>query len=250
MNEEISHYITTRYNLSLYSDRTERPGKIPDPDEWMEHRYKLFANFTYPSLQGQTCNNFTWYLFVDNQTPGRYKEQLEDLASSNMRIVYLKCRQVDFLKNEIKEAKDIVITSRIDNDDAWHKDYVKTIQTKYSRPTKLVEYAENYWLDVATKKVYRQDWRWYYRLNLCIGNNPTMVEWRDRAKTILVDKHTKLKKYFRYYQIKKITKKPYGLVVCHGRNVVNQTDNVASKATEVGLDVLDDFNIKPDMISS
>ena len=249
MKQEISHYVTTKYNLSLYSGRKDRGGIVSEPDAWMEDRYKLFTNFTFPSLQGQTCRNFRWYLFVDRQTPKKYKEQLEDLASSNMRIVYLKGRQVDFLWNEIKGGKDIAITSRIDNDDAWHRDYINVIQVKYSKPTKLVEYAENYWLCVATKKIYRYNWRWYYRLNLRVGNNPTMVEWRNDAKTILIDQHPKLKNYVKYYQIRKITKKPYGLVVCHERNLVNKTSNVISKSTEVALDVLDDFNIDPNMLS-
>ena len=246
MGKNISHYITTRYNLSLYSQK-KRPEKIKcSPDEWMAHRFRLFTSFTLPSLRGQSCDNFTWYLFMDPETPQFFKEQIEDAALSNMKIVYMRQSQLSFLKNEIGSGSDIVITSRIDNDDAWHRDYVKVIQTEYNQPTKLLEFAESYWLDIATGKIYHHDWRWYYRLKPSIGNNPTMVEWRDSAKTVLVAPHTQLVKNVRWYQFKKIPNKPYRLIVCHEHNQVNAAGDSNSKYKQVGSEVLSGFDIHPD----
>lgn len=250
MKDGVTHFIITRYNLSLYSDKSIRDRIKCSPDEWMEQRYELFTRFTLPSLQGQTCRNFTWIIFIDRQTPRHFREQLERVATSDMRIVELRGGQRDFLKKEIQNAKETVITSRIDNDDAWHKDFVKIIQTQYSRPTKLINFFGSYWLDLKGKRVYHHRWRWYYRFNQGIGNNPSMVERREDAKTVLAAHHSQLKKEVMWYQLKQITSGCYRLVVCHEHNLINSIKVGARRAREVNPDVLRDFNVRLDQAQS
>jgi hypothetical protein len=59
-------YITTRFNAALYSP--EAKIRI-SADEWMQHRIRLFTRFTLPSIMSQSCQNFTWLVLVDRQTP-------------------------------------------------------------------------------------------------------------------------------------------------------------------------------------
>lgn len=147
------------------------------------------------------------------------------------------------LKNEIQKAHKIVITSRIDNDDAWHKDFVKVIQTRYPTPTKLVEPYQSYWLDLNAKKLYFHKWKWYYRLNRHVGNNPSMIEYRENAKTVIATQHTQLKKLVKWHQFKQITDMCYRLVVCHDQNIVNSIAVGAPGSPQVSLEVLKDFNV-------
>jgi hypothetical protein len=212
----------------------------------MVQRYELFTRFTVPSLRGQTCQDFTWLLLVDPRTPAHFKRQLEDVAPANMRIVYPAESQLVFLKREIQGAGKVVITSVIDNDDAWHKDLVATIHRRFTRPTRLIDFAQSYWFDWPNKKLFLNPWRWYYRLNRCVGNNPTMVEHRDRAKTALFDWHSKLKKHVRWYQFKKVTRPCYRLIVCHEQNQVNSLQTGPSELIEMPLEHLKEFNVKLD----
>ncbi len=246
MEDKISHFVVTRYNLSLYTDKSIRDKIGCDPDEWMARRIGLFTRFTVPSLKHQTCQDFKWLVFIDRNTPAPFIHQIEDVAPDNMHILPFRGGQAQMLKKEIQTAESIVITSRIDNDDAWHKDFVKLIQTGYAKPTKLVEPYQSYWLDLNTKKIYHHQWKWYYRLNRQVGNNPTMIEWKDNAKTVLVAQHTKLKEQVKWRQFKQITRGCYRLIVCHQNNVINSVSDGRMRLREVGIDVLRDFNISLD----
>jgi len=212
----------------------------------MAQRYELFTRFTLPSMQGQVCQDFTWFVLVDPETPGHFKQQLEDIAPANMRIVYLAESQLVFLKREIQHAGKVVITSRIDNDDAWHKDMVATIQRRFARPRRLVEFAQSYWLEWPGRRLYLHPWRWYYRLNRCVGNNPTMVEYRDHAATIQASSHPDLKKYVRWYEFKQVARPCYRLIVCHGQNQINSLQTGPRKLVKAPLESLKDFNVRLD----
>jgi len=240
----MSHFIITRYNLSVYSDRSTRYKLGCDPDDWMQHRFELFSRFTLPSMQGQTCQNFTWFVFVDPATPREFKQQLEDAAIPTMKIVYLQEPQLTFLKREVQQASDdLVITSRIDNDDAWHKALVETIQTRFTRPTRLVDFPQSYWLVWPSKQLYLRPWRWYYHLKRGVSNMPTLVEYRHQAMTIQIDRHPKLKDYVRWYQFKQVVRGCYRLIVCHKKNQVNTIDVGSPKFKRIPLDRLRDFNV-------
>jgi hypothetical protein len=53
---EFRHYILTRFTAGLYK---RAAGLTVSPQEWMEHRLRLFTALTLPSLRGQGCQNFT-----------------------------------------------------------------------------------------------------------------------------------------------------------------------------------------------
>ena len=243
MEDKIAHFVVTRYNLSLYTDKSIRDKIGCDPDEWMARRLGLFTRFTVPSLKHQTCQDFKWLVFIDRNTPAPLIHQIEDVAPDNMHILPFRGGQNQMLQKEIQTAESIVITSRIDNDDAWHKDYVATIQKHYCRPTRLIDFYQSYWLDLSNRKLYHHKWRWYYHLNRSVGNNPTMVEWRDKARTVLSATHNGLKKQVRWHQYKQVTKGCYRLIVCHEHNLINSIEVGAPGAREVNQDVLRDFNV-------
>jgi len=74
---EFRHYILTRFNTGLYR-RTE--GLTVSPDEWMEHRLRLFTSLTLPSIRGQSCQDFTWLVLMDRRTPERDIRTLESVG--------------------------------------------------------------------------------------------------------------------------------------------------------------------------
>ncbi|MBN1126425.1 MAG: hypothetical protein JXA82_15575 [Sedimentisphaerales bacterium] len=242
MNRKISHLIITRYNLSLFSDKTMQDKIRCSPEEWMEKRFELFSRFTLPSMAGQTCQDFTWYLFFDRNTPTEYVRPVEDLAGSNMRIIRLTIGQTRFLLGEVQQANDIVITGRIDNDDAWHKDFIRIVQQRHAMPTRLVEMPQCYWLDLQQGRLYHQRWRWYYRLRPRVGNNPSLVEWRQEAKTIQAANHTQLLHQVRWRQFKLETQGTFRLIICHSDNLINKIDR--TKFLPVDMNRLEDFNVQ------
>ena len=78
-------YITTRFNAGLYRPKVNIRVSA---DEWMEHRLKLSTTFTLPSMMGQSCQNFTWRVLIDKQTPAVYRQMLSNIPYPNMRLIY------------------------------------------------------------------------------------------------------------------------------------------------------------------
>lgn len=258
MTPDRVHFIVTKYNLSLYSDPDRRHRIACDPDRWMERRFDLFSTFTVPSLMGQTCQDFIWFVFVDQQTPERFTVQLEEVAAvfPQMRLVPLDCRQVDFLRSEVRRSgARIAITSRIDNDDAWHRDYIRYLHDGEFRPGTLVDFQDSYWLDVSRRQLYLCTSRWWtdplwWRswialLRPRISNSPSTIETAPEALTVLADKHRKLIRHFRRDRTVRLRNLPYRLVTCHDNNLVNRIGGREGRFVKASLDVLVDFNVNP-----
>ena len=217
---QFKHYIMTRFNAGLY--RSEARIRI-SADEWMQHRIKLFTAFTLPSIMSQSCQNFTWLVLLDKQTPMAYKEILESIRYPNMKLIHQNPPHSPWLQ-DIEPGEYDLITTRIDNDDAFHRDVVKVIQDnwhaqrlKSPKPWVMV-FPYGFILDLASKQM--------LVLEYWINNCPTLVEnsqnprtiWHWQHDTIPVEIH---KQY--------VTDKPYWLQVVHSQNVTNRMTNTAHK---------------------
>ena len=259
MTRDLVHFVVTKYNLSLYTDPERRRRVGGDPDRWMERRYELFTTFTVPSLKGQSCSDFTWFVFLDRQTPDRFIGQLEEVAAAfpSMRLVPLERRQVDFLRLEVRRSgARVAITSRIDNDDAWHGDYVRHLQEGGYPPGTLVDFQDSYWLDVPGREVYLctsrwwtdpRGWRsWRTLLRPRISNSPSTVELTDSALTVLADEHRGLVDHFRRDRTVLVRGTPFRLVTCHESNLINRIGGREGRFTKVSWEVLRDFNVAPE----
>jgi hypothetical protein len=263
MTRERVHFIVTKYNLSLYSDPDRRYQVGGDPDRWMEQRFRLFSTFTVPSLMGQSRQDFTWFVFVDQKTPAGFIQQLEDVAAGfpSMRLVPLDRRQVEFLTSEVRHSgARVAITSRIDNDDAWHKDYVRYVQDGEFPLGTLVDFQDSYWLDVSRRELYLCTSRWWtdprwwrsWRtlLQPRISNSPSTIESAAEALTVLVDEHRRLIHHFRRHRTVQVRDRPYRLVTCHDSNLINEIGGREGRFVKVPPDVLKDFNVGPDYLTT
>lgn len=123
------HYLITRFNTGLYRRKGQktRRGAVIEPEKWMIERFRLFEKYTVPSILNQSCKDFTWLVGFDRATPMAYimraKEYCTVLLGDNTR------------QEAIKHigSGGTVITSRVDNDDALHTDYIGNVQSFYHR---------------------------------------------------------------------------------------------------------------------
>ncbi len=56
-------------------------GHLSPDDAWMQHRFRMFEDFCYPSVRAQTNTNFTWLVLFDASTPEKYKERIAQFAA-------------------------------------------------------------------------------------------------------------------------------------------------------------------------
>lgn len=143
----MKHFILTRFNLKNSAWGNNDHG-IPKAlsEEWLNNRIELFKNYCLPSIENQTSKNFIWFLILDIDTPEFFKQTIEKLTKVdiNVRIIfsdgfkYLIPTLLTEINNCIDKSDNYIITTRLDNDDIVHKDFIKTIQELYKPKSKMI----------------------------------------------------------------------------------------------------------------
>ncbi len=217
IKHKFNHFIVTRFNLRMKSWLPDEKDCIP----WMNDRIRIFETFALPSVAAQTCKNFKWLLLFDPSTRDNHADFLSRLKKYDFCIpVFLdleKISLIDGIKNSITEnmvpGTNYIITTRMDNDDAIHEDFIKNIQDNFTP-------EENYVVNFT-------DGYGYSRNRLSIANrnkiNPfaTFCEMYDDGnfKTVYCTGHPALKKIA---PVRHIYGKRMYLVNFHENNVLNQ----------------------------
>jgi hypothetical protein len=150
------HYIITRFNLRNPKWEAQNNGKSLLTDAWMEERFWLFENFCLPTVAAQTNKNFKWLLFSDTSTKENYKNHLLKITEKypNIHVIFINGMPefydaiTSYIASHSKEKKHI-ITTRIDNDDSLHKDFIKRIQEQFNfQKRHVVDLLKGYSLQI------------------------------------------------------------------------------------------------------
>jgi hypothetical protein len=131
----------------------------------MNHRLNLFKKFYISSLSNQLCKNFNIILLIDKNTPFDTYSIIKELTESipckskiymdkKTDIVSCKSEIIEFLK--LNYYGKIIITTRIDNDDAVSKDFISEIQNNLKDTNTLLNFNIGYSCD------YKQNYTKYY----------------------------------------------------------------------------------------
>ena len=213
------HYLITRFNLRNPEWDVTKNNEQLLTDDWMEERMWFFENFCFPTVVAQTNKNFEWLLYFDITTPVKYQTRMNELIKNhdNIKVFYIDGMPAfyDQMKHYIdhsKVKKPFIITSRIDNDDSIHKDFIQEIQSQFKSQDYLV-------LDVI------KGYSLQIKPTIMLGKkehifNPFMslIEKNDDPKTIWFYHHNMWKKETR---IKQLTHKRLWIAVIHEKNKVN-----------------------------
>jgi hypothetical protein len=238
------HYLTTRFNAGIYEPRSRL--RIP-PEQWMEHRWKLFTTITLPSIMEQTCQNFTWLILMDKRTPDSYLREMESFRYPNLKPIY--DASVSPVWQQALDPGDYdLITTRIDNDDAFHRQAIEAIQRTYRAERAfrmqpwVIVFPYGLILDLARRDI----WVMEYWFNNC----PTLVENSEKPQTIWQWDHSNIPPQI---QRSFIRDKSYWLQVVHSQNVLNEIPaghpaKILHKELPASLDNLAEFNIRADSL--
>lgn len=107
-----------------------------DPDLWLEGRIQLFFDFCYPSVKNQSCKNFQWVVFFDSRTPKHFLDTISAQDTEGIIAFHyldhwekLNAEVLQILERE-KSQYDIVISTRLDGDDAVSEYFIASIQSE------------------------------------------------------------------------------------------------------------------------
>ncbi len=225
----MKHFIITRFNLK-YDSWTSIDSSIDVlSPEWLEKRFQIFESFCLPSVMNQSNPDFEWLILFHEKTPETYKKRIQELTIRDPRIkpvfvlAYEKMHdQIKaYIRSRITDAK-FLITTRLDNDDLIHMNFIKTIQEiAVDRHDVLLDLRSGYQLSLQGNQA---DVR-----NFSAAFNPfvSLVESMDDFKTILSRNHLEWKSH---NDLVIYTKTPLWIQFIHDTNLVNRKNRSLSKA--------------------
>jgi len=132
-SEQMKHFIVTPFYVRRHFKGQVEP-QLAAPG-WLDHRLRLFEDYCLPTVISQSDQNFEWFIYFDESTPTEYLERIKSLTAQYKKISIKSCT----LWEPGAIAKDIVailpdgtkwiITTRLDNDDGLHRDFVSTLHS-------------------------------------------------------------------------------------------------------------------------
>ena len=230
--QEFQHIIITRFNLRnhQWSNRTKNNTPILT-ESWLEDRFDLFENFCFLSVRNQTNTNFQWWVFFDTETPMRFRERISEFERRFHRFTALFVDGMDAFLPEVQHRLAMcktpyIITSRLDNDDCLHKDYVQAVQQQFAHQTYLaLDIIDGFTLQVLPEV------RLGFRRHLY---NPfiTLIEKNVNAKSVWDRTHSDWKKE---KLLKRIKGERLWMSVIHHDNKVNEYHGFGTPAFDETL---------------
>ena len=132
--EQIKHVMFTRLYLHYL--------KLKDPHAWMEHRFKVFIDYTVPSVLAQTTDNFEWVVAVDPDTPDETMARLKNFQQRGKMSVMVANKNVSKKYSIILESQaaddTYVVSTRLDSDDILHPQFIETVQANLEGDHKVI----------------------------------------------------------------------------------------------------------------
>lgn len=225
------HLVLTRFSAVLAH------GAPPPSQDWLDYRLGFFIDACLPSLQSQTCKDFTWLVWFDDRCRDDFRRDVEELATDTFVPVWTHSPFQTSLMSEIATHAQapFLITTRLDSDDAVARTFIERIQHEARSAGEVdrlvVDFPVGLQVD-RTGSVYAD--------HLQSNHFVSLVERRVAARpvTVFADAHPKLR---RHAPIRRVMTEPMWLEVVHGSNVSNsvrglQTDpSVIAKHFDIHL---------------
>jgi len=142
-------------NNTLHIIGNEFTRNIQHPEEWWEHRLKIYEYFCLNSIKNQTNKNFILLMTLEF-VPVHICEKIKEILNrSGLKYILYDVKNSCFseiLKPHIEKYKYIYHT-RIDSDDLFHKDVIKEIQTYDFENRRALVFQKGYCYDCRENKL-------------------------------------------------------------------------------------------------
>ncbi len=214
----MQHILLTRFNLKINPDANSEQNQGLN-NEWLAHRFRIFQELCLPSVLNQSKEHFLWIIFFDIHTPDVYKKKAQSLSqfSEKIQIIFidgfreLNASLKDLIKPFITDS--CVITTRLDNDDIVHKDFLAIIgELAIVKNNTVVDLLAGHQLKLSGEKAIVR--RYTNPFNPFIS----LVETNGEVKTVLSKMHNEWKNAD---EIINFNKRPLWIEYTHGKNTAN-----------------------------
>jgi len=217
-----NHFLITRFNLRKPDWKEDKNSQQVLDESWLKNRIHLFKNYCLPSVLGQTNKSFRWLIFFEKDSEPEIKFLLEQLDShSFIEPILVNGYQEfqtgipQFITERLTGNPDWIVTTRLDNDDAIHKDFIFQIQQSLINPVHntILHFPNGLFLDLGIQNRLAS---YFYPLNQFVSL--VEISGKDSFKTIFSREHDK---WYGKYIIQALDLKDAWLQITHHQNMAN-----------------------------
>ena len=136
----IIHLVITRFLIEFYHN-VLFPKKLYD-EAYIPNGIRVLKKYLLPSLENQSCKNFTWILMIGDKANISYIKSILNFNNSfEKRVIYQKDIK-NYVRN-ITKGFDVLITTRIDYDDIIYYDAVNDVRKAINIHKPILLYGYN-----------------------------------------------------------------------------------------------------------
>ncbi len=227
MKTGCKHLLLTRFNITLGPEWQCNNPIVKNVDvradiDYLERRFDIFERFTFPSVSTQTIKDFTWLVLFHEDTPQQFKDRISALHSQMPDFVPLylddeeSLRVKEYISDYLRRYDaDWFLTSRTDNDDVLHKDYIRSLQefAEARADSGFISYPSGLQYSVVSKTACRLHYIDNHFISL-------LSPGEDGQKTVLSYSHDFLPKEIKMSIIE--TPSPMWIEMIHPTNLANR----------------------------
>lgn len=176
MDREIRHIVVTRFNLAIKFGCTKRKdSKVPPQRPWLDEtyldkRFEIFEKYTFYAMKHQRKMNYEWLVLFHKETPARYKQKIKEYQKELSQFIPLffddeQCTNWgEVLRKYLEEkySQYNLITTRLDNDDYVHQQFIERIQQDIMSLNRkeniIISYENGLQYDIRSADVLRYDY--------------------------------------------------------------------------------------------
>ncbi len=226
---ELTHVLLTRFNMRTFREQ-RGIADVQSLQQWFDHRLGVFGEVCLPSVVQQSMRPHRWYVGVDGLQP-QMAEPLAELCAGEPWIVLVEQGADDGIFEPFERAMHedgledaaVVVTTRLDNDDALALDFVEHLDA-YARAVLAPAGApQDFWLAFPfgaqlSEGVFRS---YMHTHNHFLARVVVDGVRASRGATALAEPHSKV---FELDQpaFTPLTSAPMWLQNVHGHNVSNK----------------------------
>ena len=229
----MKHFIITRFHYSRDFEKTVKETATNflsrsemSAKEYVQHRLQLFDQFTKPSILAQTCQDFEWLILgnptVHDTGAKFFGEKCSAPLPTTMTNAYL-----DYIK-EVTKDDDLVLMTRLDNDDILMPTYIEDMQERATKPG-LYEFL-GYRYDLRNGKFFEDT----VHHKECTSPFTTLARFPGSLKTVYYCNHSRMWQRFPLT----IIKKRNWVQIIHSSNwVLNKCSPVTTEGKGIEIEI-------------
>lgn len=243
------HVITTRFNVPTSVWTETRDGTKPLSEEWLKDRFEIFQKYCLPSFKNQSNKNFIWLVFFDENTPEKYKQEIENIQKefSLFQPIFvqdfeeLQRKALQIIPTFFSDDTQFLISTDLDNDDLLHREFIDTVQQKFEPKNDLVIDLKR-----GLQLTKSEEGKAYINVFYMVANPfVSLVENKNSFGTVMKEEHLKYRNYSNYtfYDLE-----PRFIQYIHSNNLLNNSEENAERITaldfsDYGTEIEDEFKI-------